>query len=283
MAQLRQPVDAPQARPPKQGIVAAAPTIDDPSFRFGPFAFLPERCADGGRLAIACEGDTGTMALAGGRTEQAAGEGFLVYTGDSCSTIGARGVDLVDRAERHILVVQSFQIAAELWGGSLNLDAKSLADPDADTLSAAGGGGMTPLDALAAVDWGLGRATQGQQGMVHMTPQVLDHLVSVGPLRREGGLWLTPMDNVVVADAGYPGDGPNGEPAGATQWIYGSTMVYLRLGAVDTVPDKESEAVDRAVNDVEWWAWRPAAWEWDGCGHVAAEVNVATPNFGGTS
>lgn len=279
MAQLKQVVDAPQARPPKQGIVAAAPIIDDATFRFAGFRFLPERCADGGRLAIECEGDTSSMAL-GGNPAVVDGDSFVVFTGDTCSTMGSRGVDLEDRARRHVEIVQSFQIAAELWGGSLNLDAKSLASVTDDTLTSGAG---SAVDALAAVDWGIGHSTQGQQGMVHMTPQVLDHLVSVGPLRREGGLWLTPMDNIVVADAGYPGTGPNGEPAGASQWIYGSTMIYLRLGAIAQVSTKQAELIDRSVNTIEYWAWRPVAWEWDECGHVAAEVNIAVPAFGGTS
>lgn len=279
MAQLKQPVVAPQARPAKQSLVIAAPIIDDASFRFGPFTFLPERCADGGRLAIDCLGDTAQMALSG-NPAKIDGEGFVVYTGDTCSTIGARGVDLEDRARRHIEIVQSFQIAAELWDGDLNLDATSLADVSADTLT---GAATTPVDALGMVDWGIGRATMGQQGMVHMTPQILVDLVTNGTLHLEGGLWLTPMGNIVIADAGYSGDGPNGEIAGATQWIYGTTMIYLRLGEIDFVSNKPSEIIDRSVNTIEYWVWRAAAWEWDECAHVAAQVNVAVPAFGGTS
>lgn len=280
MAQLKQPVDAPQARPPKQGIIAAAPIIDDAEFRFAGFRFLPERCADGGRLAIECEGDTSQMQLAS-NPAIVTGDSMLVYTGDSCSTLGVLGIDLVDRATRHVSIVQSFQIAAELWDGSLNLDALSLADPAADDLSS---GAVSAIAAIGMVDWGIGRVTQGQQGMVHMTPQILAQLaLGNGPLRREGGLWLTPMDNIVVADAGYSGNGPDGQPAGASQWIYGTTMIYLRLGKIETIPETPAQAIDRSVNTIEYWGWRPAAWEWDECGHVAAEVNIAIPAFGGTS
>lgn len=279
MAQLKQPIEAPQPRPARYGLVVAAPIIEDSEFRFGPFTFLPERCGQGGRLAIECEGDTASMAI-GASPDVVNGSGFMVFGGEKCSTLGMNAVDLRARAERMLTIVQSFEIADELWSGGLNLDAKSLADVDADTLTEGAG---AAVDVLGCIDQGIGQKTKGQQGMVHMTPQVLDHLVTNGTLYRDAGLWLTPMGNIVVADYGYDGTGPNGEPATDSQWIYGTTMITLRLGAIESIPDLDMQAVTRSINDIEVWAYRAVAWVWDECGHVAGEVNIAPCAFAGTS
>ncbi len=286
---LRAPVTGPPARPPRFGLLAAAPVLDDGERWELGYAFQPEACGESGRLGIECNGNTGELVIDYG-PGVVEGDPFVVFAGDRCGTFGFRSRDWQGRARRQLEATQSYEIAAELWGGSLGLAQRSLTDPAADTLTTAGAGGEDPVDALACVEQGIGTAGRGRQGMVHVTQQVLTHLASAQAVVLSGSTWVTPNGNLVVADAGYDGSGPNGEAATAdTQWMYGTGIVGVRLGAVDVTPTSIDEAralagsVDRSLNDLIVYAQRPATFQWDECVHVAAEVNIGTCLTGGAS
>ena len=62
-------------------------------------------------------------------------------------------------------------------------------------------------------------------------------------------------------------------------------MVKIRLGPIELKPKDHATrlGVDYEPNDVIVLAQRPAVIEWNENAHFAAEVNVGTIDFGGTS
>lgn len=289
MAQLKANIPAPVATPPRYGLIAVAPTQDTPDGRWtAGFAFTPEQCGQGGRAAINCGGSTDVLDPDGNPTP-VEGDAFVVWAGDACSTFGLDARDYQGRARRQLAAIESYELANELWTGSLRDDTNAatpdtmtnvaLVDTSSDTVT---NGAVSPLDALGCLEQGLGSTIRGQRGMIHVTPQMLVQLVGSGAVQWQGGVWVTPMQNLVVADAGYDGSGPN-SPAGATTWAYATSMIYVRLGPVEVIPGEQAEAVDRALNDIRYLAERPVAYVWDHCAHLAAEVDLPTCFPGGWS
>lgn len=294
MAQLRAPVTAPPARPPVYGLIAAAPEwTGDPDLRLpAGWSYQPEGCGLSGRLPVTCEGDTPAMDRFD-RPGLVEGAALWVYAGDECTAAGSLTRDFIGRARRQLAATESYQLANELWTGSASVAAnpdlpnRSLAGvaTESDTVTTVA---SSAADALGCLEAGLASALFGGQGMIHVTPQLLVHLVGQQLVLREGRVWTTPMGHIVVADAGYTGSGPGGVAAGATQWAYGTPMIFVRLGPVMTFPDNLddargwAEALHRDVNDVVVVAGRLAGYRWaNECAHVAAEVDVPVCAIGG--
>lgn len=294
MAQLRSPVQAPVARPPLYGLIAAAPVVNDDNLRWaGGWEFQPEGCGLSGRDSVSCQGDVGVMDPAAGPAILQ-GDPIWLWAGDECSTFGFQARDWQGRARRQLDATQSYELANELWEGTIaqadSLENRWLAGPGADSDTVTNGP-VSLTAALGCVEQGLAELLKGQQGMVHMTPQLLTHLVGGQVAVRSGNVWTTAMGHVIVADAGYTGSGPDSVgPTTTSQWIYGTPMLQVRLGPVELIPGDLAdaralaEALDRSVNSIVVLAGRLAGVQWASeCAHVAAEVNVGTCLVGGAS
>jgi hypothetical protein len=295
MANLRAPVQATPARPPRYSLLAAAPTVSDPDLRplAGGWSYQPEACGNSGISEIACAGNVDVMSPAV-QPSTIDGDPVWIWAGDECSTFGFDSRDWEGRARRQLAATESFRLAAELWDGAVanaaSLSNRWLAGSGSwsDTVTS---GPSAVTTALANIEAGLASVLFGQQGMIHVTPQVLTHLVDRGSVIKEGAVWVSPMGHIVVADAGYSGDGPDADAADATsQWMYGTALLSVVLGPVEIIPGSLedarglAQAMDRSVNDIAVFAARPAGVRWAShCGFVAAEVNVPVALIGGVS
>lgn len=295
---MRAPVEAPQARPPRYGLLAAAPTVDDPDLRVlaGGWKFQPEGCGLSGRDAVTCAGSVSSAMDVAPGPDTVEGEAIWIWAGDECSTFGYQARDWQGRARRQLAAVESFELAAELWDGTVTTDAdpdlpnRFLAMPaaESDTVTS---GPTSVASALACLEQGLASTLRGQQGMVHVTPQVLTHLAAAQLVQQTGTVWTTPMGHVVVADAGYSGDGPGGVAGDANgQWAYATPMIQVRLGPVEVIPGSLdgaqglAAAMNRGVNDITVVAGRLAGFQWaNECAHLAAQVDVPVCDIGGAS
>lgn len=296
MAQLRAPVQAPQVRPPRYGLLAAAPVVDDADLRVlaGGWAFQPEGCGPSGRDSITCAGSVdGVMNADGQRPATINGDPVWIWAGDECSTFGWEARDWQGRARRTLAAVESYQLANELWTGAITqadtLDNRYLAEPGASS-DTVGGAAADPVDALACLEQGLAHYLKGQQGMIHVTPQALTHLVSARVATLTGTTWTSPNGHLIVADAGYPGTGPGGSSSTSLQWGYGTPMIQVRLGPVEVIPGSIddarglAQAMDRSVNDVVVVAGRLAGFQWASeCAHVATRIDLPSCLIGGAS
>ncbi len=178
---------------------------------------------------------------------------YVIYSWDNCSSWGFATRDAWGRASRKELVSESFLLEQQLWNDSLGLGNPNLQDLAVGNDVTADAASQSPLAALAQLEQALADANTAR-GMIHVRPRVLAYLVSTHALRREGNLWLTPMDNIVVGGRGYPGTGPAGEaPTSTTEWIYASAgIVQIRRSPVLVVPDFEdfAAAMERPNNDI---------------------------------
>lgn len=269
-------VDAPPAKPPRYGVVAAFPTISDNSKWQNGITFTPEACAPGAIGGVTCAADLPDMHTGGGTNPTTVeADPFVVWAADQCSLLASTTRDFEGRARRALAASESFVLAAELWEGDLTgVSGRRFADGTASTVTTAA---VAPDVALGMLEWALGRCNRGRQGMIHVTPQVLVGMVKDGLLTNAGGLWLSPMGNIVVADAGYSGATPAGAAATTSQYAYATSMIFLRLGEVEFMGDELIDTVDFRVNTRRVIAWRPAVFEWDECCLLAAQVNVAVP------
>lgn len=297
---LRENVTAPPARAPQYGLIVAAPELTEPNkveALASGWQFSPENCGNSNKLPVLCQGNTADMAIGTADGEwngdMITGDAIYIYAEDRCSSLGSRNRDWHGRARRQLTAIESFELADELWSGTVtqaatpDLENRWLAGPAAqsDTLTSAG---VTPVAALGCITQGLAEGLKGQQGMVHVTPQLLQHLAADSIITKQGNLWVTAMGHIVVADAGYDGSGPDGVAASTTQWMYGTPMIRVRLGTVEVIPGDLNDArnlamaLDYPVNTIAVYAGRLAGYQWDShCTHLAAEVALAVCAVGG--
>lgn len=292
---VRTAVEATPAQPPRYGLLVAAQTQigDAGRWQFG-VAWEPEQCGSSGREAVDCFGSTPALdanVSPGTRT----GDPFMVYASDRCSPFGFQARDWAARATRQLEATQSFEVADELWSGTLRdaagvddqlADNPALTDSSSDTVTS---GAADPIDALACLEQGLSECSRGRRGMIHATPQTLVRWVAAQAVRLEGGQYLSPLGNIVVADAGYDGSGPGGSAAGASQWAYATGLISIRLSTPQVIPgtlenaQSIAQALNREDNTLDVYAQRLALIQWDECCHIAAELDLATCAVGGAS
>lgn len=288
MVQMLQPIPAPLAEPPRPGSGALLPTLgrlvtEVTEDRQVGFAVNPENCGASGVEALDPCAVVATRTISE-NAEMVQAWAFNAWAGDKCAP-WELGRDWRGRARRQLAASLSYQVAAELWTGAsaaaMSAPNRSLASVDSDVLTA---GATSPTDALAVLEYGLGDCMHGARGVIHATRHAATYWAQLGLLRREGNQLLTFLDTIVVADAGYDGSGPDGQAAqDGSQWAYATGIPIVRLGPERTIPDGDDvgAALNRSTNLIEYRAERRAAVGWDGCCHLAAELDLGWADLGG--
>lgn len=278
-------VDALPIRAPRSGLalLVAAPAITGGDDRWlDGFTWQPELTAAGSTSGVSACG-TIDERDPGDQPDPEVFDPFLVWVAEKCSTKGWRTRDWAGRARRALEAEQSFLAAAELWGASASAgDNPSLTAYGAETLTTSA---VPAAVALTWIDSALTRRLRNRTGMVHARPELVDVWMAADLLRFDQGGYFTPLGHLVVADAGYTGDGPrttaDGDPVaadGSSQWVVGTDLIAYRLGTVEVLPASLEEpgigeGVDRTRNDLTVWAQRPVGFQWDRHAHLAAEVD----------
>lgn len=176
---------------------------------------------------------------------------------------------------RRLAATESYQLAKELWAGAVAL----ASTPDLANLYFAKSGEAEVVtgtvgvaEAVGVLDTELGNNLFGARGMLHVTPNVLARMAAAGAVRLDGALWVTPLGNVVVADAGYPGTAPAGQSTTAdNEWAFGTGMVDVYLDAVRV---REAPGTfHRRTNTFELRAERLGAAIFDPCPLVAVQID----------
>lgn len=274
------PVPGVPAASPTFGLVASAVRPDPaslPRWEQG-LAWVPERCAAAYQLTPFC-----ATPVVQNYDIPRAGAAYYrpveLRVADECSTLGGP-VDL-DRVRRVAEAQTPFAVARELWTGTAtradphDLPGTAGAGVNAHLASAGAGlvgaGGAAPKVAFGRLEQAALQATHGQPVMIHVPVMLLPHLVDC--FRVVGSLLVTYAGNVLVADGGYPGTGPAGQPVAATAWMYATAPVQVLTSTWEIDADDVSR-VDRAVNTRTTWASRVFAATFDPCAHLATEVTL---------
>lgn len=276
----RTPVLATPSAPPRVGLIASARELNRVEEQVGGqsrwgggFGYEPENYCAGSGVVDPC--DSSKPPDAGlGVIEY---DPVLLWAADQCATFD-RTRDRQGRARRRLLACQSKLLAGELWTGTVAIASsfpnKYLASPDANTVS---DGALSEVNALACLEEALA-ACSCTTAMIHATPGLLTQWKAASVVERFGNVFRTANDTIVVADAGYTGSGPDGQPAAdGSVWAYGTDVVEVRLDEVMVFPNADAEAMTltpSADNTLVYRAERLAAASWDGCCHVAVEVDI---------
>lgn len=151
---------------------------------------------------------------------------FAIYATDECSTYGITPEEMLDRARQKLVSSEAWTIEHELWFGT---GTSNFSFADAGSVSV--GTGLHPLDGFTLVDSAVARDRGDGRGMVHVTVRTFDLLQQYNLFRREGNVWFSPNDNIVVPGRGY------GDDADATDAIYGHTgIIQIAHSEVFTFP-----------------------------------------------
>lgn len=277
-------VTGPLAAPPRVGLAVSAITVTERENRWeNGFGYLRE-----------CPGPIGTgdgcnpedKDIDALEEPQTIFQPYYVWAGEKCTAMD-RETDWAARVRRRLEADQWAQIASELWRGDQAQaagfeDNRYLNDAVASDVLTDGPTGMT--DALACLEQGLAHYLKGRQGMIHALPHVVTYWHQGGALTREGNLLRTILGTIVVPDAGYDGSGPGGIAAAeGSVWAYGTDVVYVRLGQVTVLgaDGNDQDGYEVATNTREVRAERYAAATWDGCAHVAVEIDANLCDIGG--
>jgi hypothetical protein len=266
------------ASPPTTGLVVSAHRPADDGVRWeSGVGWVPERCGLNYQLVPLCSGsDPGAYTPDRGAAAYVRPVG--VRFASECSTLGGE-LDS-ERLRRMAEATTPFVVARELWDGALSqtdpftvggvsLTNRRLAQTAGITV--VGSGGSETLTALGRLEQAALEATRGQRIALHIPVRMAAKLGDFG--RRVGNDYLTKLDNVVIADAGYPGTGPAGQAVAATAWAYATPWPVVRLSPLAVV-DAPTQAVDRARNTVTVWAERVFAATFDPCAHFATEITL---------
>lgn len=282
-------VAAPPLRPPRYSLVIAARdgrATDDADFRFDQFGIK--------WTPAACDNEVGPGPKICDLTaqEEAYGSSISPDVSDDCEDQTFEPIPLwagyrvsafgdaaanEQRVRDRLAATESYQLAKELWAGAVAI----ASTPDlannyfAKTGSAEVITGPVGIEeAVAVLDAEIGDCLKGARGMLHVTPKVLAQLAASGVVRMDGALWVTPIGNVVVADAGYPGTAPSGQSTTAqNQWAFATGTVDVRLSPVFLRGSTEDGTFHRRTNTFELRAERLGAAVFDPCCLLAVQID----------
>lgn len=257
----------PQQNPPRVSLISSADTVDVSGTRWQD-GFVADLDGHGGALTFPvcpAENEAFDITATGGVMSY---KPYVLYATDRASTYGSGIRNFFDRAQRKLVAGESAALESILWDGYAGTANPFLSDGAGDYASTAGndtdcsGSALATVtisssvtavkDAFAVLEQEIGESSSAR-GMVHMRPQAFHALVDAAVVRREGNVWLSPMDNIVVPGRGYPGTGPTGQAVGATEWMYGHAgVVQVRRGDIVRLGEDDlASQVNRQWNDRE--------------------------------
>lgn len=285
MARTMFPLRPPDAAAPRIGLLATFRPDTVPEREVG-FTFNPESCAESG------VGDPDPCNTTHDKTipdgpDLVEAEPFYAWAGDKCSLWDWQEREFQARARRQLAASLSYQVAHELWTGdqaqAQGSPNRFLASEDSDVLT---DGATSITDAIARLEQGMANCIKGAgSGVIHLPPAAATYMHQLNLLVRQGNILQTILGTLVVVDAGYDGSSPLGTPAtDDSVWAYATGGIIVRIGPERLVPEPgldSGQAITRSTNTVEYRAERMAAVGWDGCCHLAVEMDIGWLNEGG--
>jgi hypothetical protein len=275
-------VEGPRSTPPRHSLVASAEEVTDNDRWIAGIAFDAMGCVDYGGAQFYCPPASEETPEQDAKDEFPDSwvieyQPYTLYAGDRCSPATFRSRDFVGRATAAYEIAESAGMAKELWEGNVaqvaGLPNAYLASPDADLIS----GVFAPSYGLVALQRELAEVLPGR-AMIHAPRDIASLWYQAGIIRKEGPLLLDAFDNLIVADNGYSGSGPNGDArTDTTAFVYATDPVQIRRDSRISIlpnPDDYAAAMQRNTNLIEWRAERIVAAYWKGCAHLAIEIDL---------
>jgi hypothetical protein len=205
--------------------------------------------------------DAANTAMSGASISPAAtGAAFGVWAGEVSSSFDGRWDELLSRVSRKLVAYESREVASQLWSDALGVN-PSLKLTGSGAALAGASGGQTIARSIGIADNAI--ADTWGRGMVHMRPETLAGAVSATVLTKEGNVWMTPLGNIVVADAGYSGLSPAGSGSVGDDFICATPSVEVHRSNVTTLPTELRDGLNRSTNEITLYAMRYVMTVWD--------------------
>jgi len=256
------PLQAPLPSPRQFDLLAAATLVEPTTDRWlggawtggdvpGP-ASTHDPCSRGTLRAKADPGDIGS---------QISGR-FIVYLPGFCqaASIGPNPDFWTDRLSLAFQVYEGAAIERVLaTGDGHGTLGPYLADENMEEL--AGGAAVTALRGLELLEEAI--AVHGT-GIIHAAPATAISLDGLGATENLRGQKRTRLGTPIAVGAGYTGVDPDdaATPASDQQWAFASGPIEVYRSDIITNPGNYSEALDRSLNDVMFYAERPYLFNW---------------------
>lgn len=190
---------------------------------------------------------------------------FDIQASVKVSTFGTNPADIEASAKRALDVVTQKAVEIEFWNGDVaklltsDNDNRYLASTQTVDVTPVPGTGVKVRYGLALLEQAIADSPVGAQGVIHTTRDVATAL----RLKEDGDVLRTNLETPVIAGVGYSKKGPTGATASAGKaWMYATGPVSVRLGPTIIVPNKLNQAINTSINEIEYFADRPAAITW---------------------
>lgn len=199
---------------------------------------------------------------------------FTAYLGEICHSAGIVDWDSFRRrADVALAARTSWALERQLAWGFYESDNPFLADTDVDL--PAGAGAVASAVALGWLEGYISK--QGQQGVIHLTPEVASVLGQTYLYLDGQQLRVVGTGTPVIVGQGYSDQAggenfaPDGgsEAAGGQSWCFASSPIVYRAGEIISLPDTLGQALDRTDNAVVYRAERDLWVGFDGGPHAA--------------
>lgn len=203
---------------------------------------------------------------------------FDIQASIKVSTFGTTPAEIEASAKKALDVVTQKAIEIEFWNGDVaqlltsDNDNRFLASAQSVDVTPTPGTAVKVRYGLALLEQAIAESPTGAQGLIHVTRDVATAL----RLEADGTTLRTDLATPVVAGVGYSKKGPTGAvaPAGKA-WMYATGPLSVRLGPTTITPSKLNQAVNVSINEIEYFADRPAAVTWATSDSYAVLVDLA--------
>lgn len=242
-------------RPPRVSLLSSSEILDIPGEKwFAGVEFMPLSSEGSSGVLVPCASDEKSAAT---RSESLTVKAYGIYATDECTSFGSGATDFIQRAKDKLAVVEPWWMERQLWE-----DTNVMSNPSfvGNTTTTTVASNKSALHAFSRLDSAVAQDTTDGRGMIHVPTIIWDLLPVNNLLRREGNVWYSPLDNIVVPGRGYTGNGPNpdgGANANAAtdslSWMFGHPgTIQIARGRVTTLPeaDKLEAQMNRQTNDI---------------------------------
>lgn len=251
------PLDAPLPQPRQFTLLDTVQIVSDSDERWRAGAWVNGYPAARPETHDPCA--SGTYGLKGSENTDARPMmgSFTVVVGGVCTarSIGPDPAWYKTTLQRWFEAVEAESVERVLVGGDGHFGTFGayLGDTNMESLSV---GAVTPTEGLALLESEI--ASVGS-GVIHVAPATATYWFTNGSIvTGRDGLMRTGLGTPVVVGAGYLGARPDGEdaPAADEEWAFASDQIQIRRGEVTVLPGNYSEALDRSINEVTFYAER---------------------------
>lgn len=269
-------VSAPLQEPPLFSLLSTARVVDEADDHWlNGLGIMGNECALAG-LEDPCVSGGSDIRTTSAITAVVDSPAFTVWTNIKCTTRSYKFADLMALAKQHFTAVESQAVETMLMSDPVAIGVQNLrgqnAAPAPTIINATA---QTTVEGIAQLE--LSIAGFGARGMIHVSPALLTAMAAKQLIVEDNGKLRTRMGTLVVPGYGYVANTPAGQAATGTQeWAYATPLVELRRTQLYTVPDEDSQAVDRTVNDLTVHVERHYAIATQRCPQSAIKIDRAT-------